>query len=86
MGDGSFNNLHYDGTYSNFIPTFQSSLSDLDGDSYISDDFYALLDDDEGNLDGKLDIGIGRIPCQTLEEADIVAMVTCRRCHRRPRT
>lgn len=73
MGDGSYDNLNLYGTKSNFIPTYQSAFigSGLT-DTYVSDDYFGLLDDDEGGLRGNLDIGIGRIPCQTLNEAMIV--------------
>ncbi len=54
----------------NFVPTFQSIESLRPTDSYASDDFFGLLDDGEGNnCDGHLDIGIGRIPAKTEEEA-----------------
>jgi hypothetical protein len=37
---------------------------------FPSDDFYALLDDDEGdNLIGAIDIAVGRLPVSTAEEA-----------------
>ena len=38
--------------------------------SYNTDDYFGLLDEDEGaNVKGGLDIGIGRIPVKTLSEA-----------------
>mgnify|MGYP006328408031 CR=1 FL=1 len=41
--------------------------------TYVTDDYFGFLDDSEGaNLSGdKLDIGIGRFPVRTLEEAKI---------------
>ena len=71
MGDGSYNNRVFNGTIPNFIPTYQSENSETD-DSFTSDDFFVLLDDDEGESKGTIDIGIGRIPCRTIQEADIV--------------
>lgn len=75
MGDGSYNNRDFNSIYSNYIPTYQSKES-LDDDSFVSDDYFALLDDNEGEASGLIDIGIGRIPCQTLEEAEIVVNKT----------
>ncbi|MBN1767373.1 MAG: type IX secretion system sortase PorU [Prolixibacteraceae bacterium] len=72
MGDGSFDNKGIDqSTNSNYIPTYQSGVSS-DGSSITSDDFYALLDEEEGALLGKIDIGIGRIPCENINEANLV--------------
>ena len=71
MGDGSFNNRGIGVNVPNFIPTYQSEESETE-DSFVSDDFFVLLDKDEGESYGTLDIGIGRIPCRTLDEADLV--------------
>ncbi|MBO6515921.1 MAG: type IX secretion system sortase PorU [Bacteroidia bacterium] len=74
MGDGSydFKNRIEDNT--NFIPTFQSRNTTNPTNSYSSDDFYAILDESEGHYDVDLtveglDIGIGRIPCRTVDQA-----------------
>ncbi len=51
--------------------TFQSYNSVCSTDSYVCDDYFALLDDDEGakiTSDG-MDIGIGRFPVHTLDDA-----------------
>lgn len=77
MGDGSFD---YKRTYplgnlqaSDFIPPFESVESFSIVDSYPSDDYFALLSDTEGgDLNGDLDIGVGRIPCKTATEAENV--------------
>lgn len=71
MGDGSYNNRDLSGSYSNYLPTYQSAFT-YSGLTFITDDFFALLDEDEGEMDGQIDIGVGRIPCQTLTEAQIV--------------
>ena len=58
----------------NIVPTFQTYESvvseSITGGAYSSDDFYALLDDND-NIDdvGALDIGTGRIPVYNLDEA-----------------
>lgn len=73
FGDGSFDPLDRLGTGGSFIPAWQSpgSLDPLS--TYTTDDFYALLDDDEDINDplkpGLLDIGVGRIPAGSVAEA-----------------
>jgi hypothetical protein len=37
--------------------------------SFVSDDFYGLLDENEGEYIGAVDIGVGRIPCVNKAEA-----------------
>ena len=72
MGDGHYNNHLHNGSVPNFIPTYQtvSSLNPLN--SYTSDDYFALLDDDEGETRGLIDLGVGRITCKTPREATAV--------------
>jgi hypothetical protein len=72
MGDGSYDNRKFDRLKSNFIPTYQSINSISKGLSYVMDDFFGLLDENEGESEGFLDIGIGRIPCKTATEAETV--------------
>ncbi|MCF8297205.1 MAG: type IX secretion system sortase PorU [Saprospiraceae bacterium] len=70
FGDGSYDNRDRIANNTNYIPTFQSRNSLNPGASYVTDDFYGLLDDNEGyESNGNLDIGIGRFPVQTLTEA-----------------
>ena len=62
----------------NFVPTYESrnSLSPLE--TYSSDDYFAFLEMGEGEwqespaIAGTLDIGVGRLPIKTIEEATIV--------------
>ncbi len=70
FGDGSYDNKKRFTSNTNFIPTYQSDNSTIPTSSYVSDDFYGLLDDDEGvwNFDA-VDIGIGRFPVKTKSEA-----------------
>ena len=72
MGDGSYNNRNFDGTYSNYLPTYQSDFISISTPSFVSDDFFVLLDENEGEMNGYIDVGVGRIPCQTLKDAEIV--------------
>ncbi|HRK25687.1 MAG TPA: type IX secretion system sortase PorU [Chitinophagales bacterium] len=79
FGDASydFKSIEFKvGNNHNFVPTYQSveSLNSLD--SYCTDDYFGLLDDNEGqNLSQStqlLDIAIGRIPVKTPTEAQQV--------------
>ena len=55
-----------------FIPTYETISPENYSTSYCTDDFYGLLDASESTLDkgGDLDIGIGRIPANSLTEAN----------------
>ena len=48
-GDGSYDNKHRVSSNTNFIPTYQSANSYSYTNSYVSDDFYGLLDNNEGD-------------------------------------
>ncbi len=77
MGDGSYDFQNRVEENTNFIPTFQSRNTTDPVNSYSSDDFYAILDDSEGYYDltlsaEDLDIGIGRIPCNSIAQAKIM--------------
>lgn len=70
-GDGSYDNKGNFSSNTNFIPTYQSTTSTVLTTSYVSDDFYGLLDDNEGlwiSADA-VDVGIGRFPVKTTTEA-----------------
>ncbi len=69
FGDGSYDNISSDNNNTNFIPTYQIENSINTSASYVTDDFFGLLDDDEGGTKGAVDIGVGRFPVKTVEEA-----------------
>ncbi len=74
LGDGSYDFKDRIDNNTNLVPTFQSRQSIEPVNSYSSDDFYAILDEPEGHYDESLraedlDIGIGRIPCRTVDQA-----------------
>jgi hypothetical protein len=84
MGDGSYDyknitNRNVTGLQkSDFVPAYERTFSLSGLNSFPSDDYYALLSDTEGgdDLEGDLDIAVGRIPCKTGEEADgVVAKI-----------
>jgi hypothetical protein len=69
FGKGSYDNRPGDPSGINFIPTYQSANSLRPTQSFVSDDFFGLLDDNEGEYSGLVDIGIGRLPVATPEQA-----------------
>ena len=71
FGTGSYDNRQLLGANPNILLTYQSDNSSVMDQSYISDDFFGFLDDNSGsNLPGdKLSIGVGRITCNSEEEA-----------------
>jgi len=72
FGDGSFENKTAPPDNPNFIPTYQSQNSNVVVSSFTSDDFYGLLEEDEGEADGTEDIGIGRLPVNDTLQAGII--------------
>jgi hypothetical protein len=72
FGDGSFENKTPPPRNSSFIPTWQSVNSNTGVLSFTSDDFYGLLDEGEGEAEGFLDIGIGRLPASDTASAGIM--------------
>lgn len=75
FGDGSFDYRHIytELNDESFIPVFETERSLHPIESFPSDDYYALLDDNEGgNWRGALDIAVGRLPVRTPDEAKIV--------------
>ena len=70
LGDGSYDNRTSSENNPNLILTYQSDESLSPTRSYVSDDFFGLLDTDESMYNGLLDIGIGRLPVSIVEEAD----------------
>jgi hypothetical protein len=73
FGNGTYDNKNLLGFGGNFIPTFQTLSSLSPSSSYITDDFFGLLDDTEGfDADGAIDLGIGRFPVRTVDEARFV--------------
>jgi hypothetical protein len=75
FGDGSFdyrNRLGLEpGQRHHFIPTYETVESMNPLYAYPSDDYFGLLDDDEGDglESGRLDLAIGRLPVKTPLEA-----------------
>lgn len=70
FGDASFDYKQRMVDNNNMVPTFETSESLRLTQSFVTDDFFGLLDEDEGlNATGTLDVGVGRFPVTTVEEA-----------------
>lgn len=73
IGDGSYNNISRSAGNSNYIPTYQSENSLNASASYVTDDFYGFMDLNEGGSEVMesyfLDLGVGRLPVKTPDEA-----------------
>ncbi len=72
VGDGSFDNRNLSGYNRAFIPTFQSDNSLVPTSTFVSDDYFVILDQGESVYSGTIDLGIGRLPVSTRYEAEIV--------------
>ena len=72
MGDGTYDNRNIQGKNLNLLPTYQSENSLSETESFVTDDFFVLLDESEGGTGGIIDLGIGRIPANTLRDAQTV--------------
>lgn len=73
FGDASYDYKDRLPANTNYVPTFESRQSVVFGASYTTDDFFGLLDDNEDieatSSASALDIGIGRLPVKSSEEA-----------------
>ncbi len=72
IGDGSYDHKSITAENNNFILTYQSENSLNPTGSFVTDDFFGLLDatdNVENSNSGLVDIGIGRLPVKSSEEA-----------------
>ena len=76
FGDASYDFKDRIKDNTNFVPAYQSYSSTSKSSSFVSDDYFGFMDDDEGdNITGNdmLDIAVGRIPIATDQEGlDVV--------------
>jgi len=72
FGDASFIFKEDASVGGNYVPTYQSANSLSPVSSFLSDDFFGLLDAGEDISSGLLDIGIGRLPLNTAEQAEFM--------------
>nr|WKN36774.1 type IX secretion system sortase PorU [Tunicatimonas sp. TK19036] len=78
LGKGSYDYKNYTTNNINVVPIYESRNSLHPIYSYSSDDYFGLLEDNEGEWeetfagDETLDIGVGRLPVKNREEAKTV--------------
>ena len=80
FGDGAWDNRMLTSNWSttspdDFLLCYESENSFSETDSYVSDDFFCMLDDGEGGriaTDNKSDIGVGRLTAHNDAEAKIM--------------
>lgn len=72
FGDGSYDNRNIKPGTKTFVPTYQSENSLVPVASFITDDYFVILDAGESVYNGLVDLGIGRIPASTAYEAELV--------------
>ena len=71
FGDASYDYKDRLSNNTNYVPTFESPNGVDAQASYATDDFFGFLDDNEGPyLASLLDIGIGRFPAKTTDDAN----------------
>lgn len=73
FGEGSYDPKDRIPNNNNLIPAFQSDEGLTVVNSFVCDDFYGLMDDNEGvDGSGGIDLGIGRFPVSTTEQANLM--------------
>lgn len=87
LGDGTYDNrqlLKPSISGKNVLLTYQAKNSTLETAAYGTDDYFGLLTDQAGvengifnEICGKMNIGVGRLPVNTLKEANQVVDKTC---------
>lgn len=69
FGDASFDYKNRNGM-ATFVPTYEQVAACDIRSTFVTDDYFAFMDDDEGELKGSVpDIGVGRFPVATVEQA-----------------
>ncbi len=88
FGDASYDYKNILGFGGNYVPTYENNNSIQEQFSWGSDDYYTLLDDDEGENCGfgLLDISVGRFVVKSLSEANDMVDKTIRYLSNRDET
>lgn len=69
FGDASFDYKNRNGM-ATFVPTYEQVRASDILSTLVTDDYFAFMDDDEGSLRGSVpDIGVGRFPVSTVDQA-----------------
>jgi Peptidase family C25 len=73
FGDASYDYKGRINNNTNLVPAYENNFALDPLSSYVSDDFFGFLDDNEdinsGAVNNLLDIGIGRVPAKNIDEA-----------------
>lgn len=73
LGRGTNDYKNVEGYGGNFIPPYEATNSVNEIQAYVSDDYFGLMDENEGrDCAGKVDLGVGRMPVLTTDEAEVV--------------
>jgi hypothetical protein len=73
FGDGTYDPKNRIPANNNLIPPYESSDFLQTTVSYVSDDYFGIMGDTEGlNMNGSIEIGIGRLPVNTVQQANDV--------------
>lgn len=73
FGRGTSDYKNVMGADNNFVPPYESIVTYSEINSYVSDDYFALMDPAEGEeCKGTVDLGVGRIPVSSKQEASDV--------------
>ena len=80
FGDGAYDNRMLTAAWKNYSPEdfllcYESENSFSETDCYVTDDYFCLMDDDEGGRilsTDKSDIAVGRFPVRTADEAKVL--------------
>jgi hypothetical protein len=79
FGDASYDYKDRIEHNTNIIPTYQSIESNIETQSFVSDDYFGLMGSTEGQeMQGVLDLGVGRFPVRTVEEASLMVQKNAR--------
>ncbi len=71
FGDASYDYKDRMPNNTNYVPSFESAESLNPVSTYVTDDYFVLLDDNEGQgASGLLDVGVGRFPVKSVQEAE----------------
>ncbi len=71
FGDGSYDYKDRVRNNTNLVPAWYSKNSFSLTNSFVSDDFFVMLDDDEGSMDNgdRMDVAVGRILAEDVQRA-----------------
>jgi len=73
LGDGSYDPKNRVPGNNNMVPTYQSLESLKYVGTYVTDDYFGIMGDNEGDeSNGNIDIGIGRFPVTIKSEASLL--------------